>query len=153
MKRFLSLLMMVVLLLLCGCSMEDSSILPYKDVRFEGDFHCRVHYEGVEGVIEGKRAKEIYKILSDALLKWEKEGDARDDYPPLGLGKKELHLSFYNIDAEDFTEDDRLSYMYDCQFPDSGYIRISNSPYTSSTQWASLDPSVFDAVVDKILEI
>lgn len=151
MKRFLCLLI-VMLMLLCSCSAEDSSIMPYKDVRFEGDFHCRIYYEEVEGVIEGKRAKEIYKILSDALLEYEKEEDARD-YSPLGSHDKELFISFYKIDAEDFTEDNRLSYMYVCHFQDNGRIQIFDSAYKSFALSLTLNPSIFDAVVNKILEL
>ena len=142
----ISCLFLVLLLILCGCNVNDSDDIGAVDLSYEhisklNNFKCYASYLDQEITVEGEAAKELYKTVFESKTNVEHSPESpQSDY---------IYLVFYNS-TSDYPSADKITEFYGCYFVYSdGLLRFTGSPYQSAIFSYQLEKSIFNSVLEK----
>ena len=147
MKKISCLVVALLLLtLFCGCNVSksndyDAVDMSYKHICELNDFKCYVSYLDKNTTIEGEKAKELYKAIT--------ESSAGLEPSPAFSQSDSIYLVFYNS-TYDYPSADKITEFYGCYFVYSdGLLRFTGSPYHSAIFSYQLEKSIFNSVLEK----
>ncbi len=142
----ISCLFLVLLLILCGCNVNDSDDIGAVDLSYEhisklNNFKCYASYLDQEITVEGEAAKELYKTVFESKTNVEHSPESsQSDY---------IYLVFYNS-TSDYPSTDNAADFYGCYHVYSdGLLRFTGLPYQSAIFSYQLEKSIFNSVLEK----
>ena len=105
------------------------------------DFKCYVSYLDKNTTIEGEKAKELYKAVT--------ESSAGLEHSPAFSQSDYIYLVFYNS-TDVYPSSDKVTEFYGCyHIYSDGLLQFAGSPYHSAIFSYQLEKSIFNSVLEK----